>query len=73
MSGIQQNERSLGHIANSLEYDFTHHVTCITDAKTTWDEQAKNSKINLLIQFYKLDLKGHEIMSERLKKFKSLK
>ena len=75
-----KNERALGHIADSLDDDFIHHITGITNAKPAWDEleklfgtQAKNSKINLLIQFYKLDLKGHETMSAHLNKFKSLK
>lgn len=77
---ISKNEKALGLIALSLNDEIIHHIIGITEAKDAWDElnrlfgsQTKNSKIKLLMQFYKLELKENEPLTSHLNKYKSIK
>ena len=76
----KMNNKALGIIAWGLSDDVLHHISGIRDAKKAWEEldrifgtQAKNSKVKLLMQFYKLDVKDSPSMTVHINKFKSLK
>ena len=74
------NHKALGLIAQSLGDDVISHIAGIMDAKEAWLElnrvfgtESKSSKINLLMQFYKLDKKESETMVQHISKFKGIK
>lgn len=74
------NHKALGLIAQSLSDDVISHIAGIMDAKEAWLElnrvfgtDSKSSKINLLMQFYKLDKKESETMVQHISKFKGIK
>ncbi|MCO5564714.1 hypothetical protein L7F22_018381 [Adiantum nelumboides] len=76
---MQDNHKAFGLIAQSLGDEVIAHIAGITDAKQAWNALnrifgtvSKSSKINLLMQFYKLDKKANETMVTHINKFKAL-
>ena len=74
------NHKALGLIAQFLGDDVISHITGIMNAKAAWDElnkifgtQSKSSKINLLMQFFKLNKEDNETMVVHINKFKAIK
>lgn len=64
----------------NLSDEVIHHIAGIKEAKRAWQElnkvfgnETKNSKINLLMQFYKLDLENNGTMTQHINKFKAIK
>ena len=75
-----ENNKALGLIASYLGDDVISHITGIKNAKKAWIElnkifgtESKSSKINLLMQFYKLNKIDEESMAAHFNKFKALK
>ncbi len=76
----QMHQKALGIIAQNLGDEVLHHITGIRDAKKAWTQlnqvfgsESKSSKMNLLMQFYKLDKKESESMAAHISNFKAIK
>ncbi len=76
----QMHQKALGIIAQNLGDEVLHHITGLRDANKAWEElnkvfgsESKSSKMNLLMQFYKLNKRENESMTAHINNFKALK
>ena len=74
------NHKALGIIAQGSGDEVIHHIAGIKNAKLAWEQlnnlfgsETKSSKMNLLMQFYRLDKIELDTMIAHINKFQGTK